>query len=178
MAEHPLAALMRIQVGSLSNGTHVYHFEAAGSDLGLAESFRHPVSVNVTLDKEGTQLFLKASVSTRAAFVCDRCLGEFTGELHPNYHVYYVSDPSEGDRFDPSEVQVISPALNAIDIAEDVRQTVLLAVPLKLLCSENCKGLCPACGTNWNTGRCGCREDADDPRWEKLKNLNNDLPKH
>jgi uncharacterized protein len=178
MAEHPRAALMRIQVGSLSNGFHTYHFEAAGSDLGLAENFRHPVSVDVTLNKEGTQVFLRASVSTKAQFVCDRCLREFSGDVTPNYHVYFVSDPSEGEQFDPSEVQVLSPALNVIDIAEDVRETVLLAVPLKLLCNENCKGLCPTCGANRNVEPCDCRDDAADPRWEKLKNFNNDLLKH
>lgn len=169
---------MRIQVAGLSNGVHLYHFEAAGSDLGLAEGFRQPISVDISLNKEGTQIFLKASVHTGATFICDRCLSEFSGELDTQYKMYYVSDPSEGDRFDPSEVQVISPSLNAIDIAEDVRQTILLAVPLKLLCSEGCRGLCPQCGTNRNLGTCECREENDDPRWEQLKNLKNDSPRH
>jgi uncharacterized metal-binding protein YceD (DUF177 family) len=80
----------------------------------------------------------------------------------------------EGDdtaRYDPSEVQVIPASLPVIDVNDDVRQTVFLAVPLKLLCSESCKGLCPQCGINLNMGTCACTDDPADGRWEKLRSL-------
>jgi uncharacterized protein len=169
---------MRIQVGSLSNGIHTYHFQAASDDLGLPENFSRQVKVDVTLDKQGSQMFLRAMVSTEASFLCDRCLSEFSGPLAQEYHMYYLSDPEEADRFDEAEVQLLSPALNAIDIGEDVRQTLLLGVPLKLLCSESCRGLCPTCGVNRNLASCDCEERLPDPRWDALRKLNNDSSKH
>jgi uncharacterized protein len=178
MHEKNLSALMRIQVASLSDGTHAYRFDAIASDLGLPEHFREPVTVDVTLDKRGNQIFLRAAVRSGGVFVCDRCLREFSRILSPSYHTYYVRDPAEADRFDPAEVQVLSPAMTAIDIAEDVRQTILLNVPLKLLCTEECRGLCPSCGTNRNTEECNCRETEPDSRWEQLKKWNSDQMKH
>lgn len=165
---------MRIQVGSLSNGVHTYQFQAASDDLGLPGNFSRPVSVDVTLDKQGSQMLLRATVSTEASFLCDRCLSDFSGPLAQEYHMYYVSDPEETERFDQAEVQVLSPSLSAIDIAEDVRQTLLLAVPLKLLCSETCRGLCPTCGVNRNVASCDCDARLPDSRWDALRKLNND----
>jgi len=66
---------------------------------------------------------------------------------------------------------VISPGLSVIDVSEDVRQTLLLALPFKRVCREQCKGLCPHCGKNLNEAPCGCTESTDDSRWEKLKDL-------
>ncbi|MBP1654290.1 MAG: hypothetical protein H6Q28_846, partial [Bacteroidetes bacterium] len=90
----------------------------------------------------------------------------------------YVREAAETERFDPAEVQVLSPAMAVIDLAEDVRQTLMLSVPLKLLCAEDCRGLCPTCGANRNTAGCDCREDEPDSRWEQLKNWNSDSLRH
>lgn len=165
---------MKIQLGGLSEGTHDYHFSAAGADLGIGPGFRTPVTVSATAEKTGNEVFLNATVEAQVSFVCDRCLTEFEKTLAPHYRMIYVFEGAEADRFDPSEVQVISPSLSVIDIADDIRQALLLSVPLKLLCSESCKGLCPRCGINWNLATCSCRDVRDDQRWEALKKLRNE----
>ena len=58
-----------------------------------------------------------------------------------------------------------------IDIDELVREQVLLAVPERSLCQEDCKGLCPTCGADRNLKECGCESVEADPRWAALKNL-------
>jgi uncharacterized protein len=58
-----------------------------------------------------------------------------------------------------------------IDLGDLVREQFYLMVPMKPLCSEACKGLCPQCGTNLNRGTCECRNEWHDPRFEKLKAL-------
>ena len=63
------------------------------------------------------------------------------------------------------------PTLAVIDLGEDVRQTLILAVPLKLLCRPECKGLCPQCGTNLNNETCSCTTVEADPRWDALRAL-------
>ncbi len=56
-----------------------------------------------------------------------------------------------------------------LDITEDIRDMVILSLPMKPLCSDTCKGLCPKCGTNLNEEKCNCVLEEIDPRLEKLR---------
>jgi len=69
------------------------------------------------------------------------------------------------------DIRYVAPEQSEIDITEDIRETVLLAIPIKLLCKHDCKGLCPHCGANLNVESCTCAEEMIDPRWEALKKL-------
>ena len=60
---------------------------------------------------------------------------------------------------------------NELDLAEVAREQIVLNLPEQVLCSEDCKGICPTCGTDLNEGECRCREDDIDPRWQALKEL-------
>jgi uncharacterized protein len=61
-------------------------------------------------------------------------------------------------------------------LLEDVlREQVLLALPLKAICREDCKGLCPHCGRNLNQELCNCAEASEDPRWSALKDIREKL---
>lgn len=162
---------MKIHVGNLSEGVHEYRFEIDGGEIGLGPTIAGPIGTEVRLEKTGTQVFLSASISATGTFSCDRCLREFQQELSPAYRMTYVFDASDAGEYDPAEVQVISPSLTVIDITDDVRQTLLLAVPLKVVCREECRGLCPTCGTDLNTGVCCCREEPSDHRWDALNSL-------
>ncbi len=166
---------MKIQLGGLSEGVHQYHFSVAGADLSMGPGFQWPIAVSATVEKTGSQVFLSASAEARCTFVCDRCLTEFEDVLSPRFRMIYVFEEAGADRFDPSEVQVVSPSLSVIDLFDDVRQTLLLSVPLKLLCRESCKGLCPHCGSNLNLASCSCHEERNDQRWEALRKLRNEI---
>ena len=163
--------MMKIQLGGLSEGVHNYQFQVEASDLGLPENFSRPVRVEIALDKSGTQALLRGEVRTAGKFCCDRCTSMFECAVLSKYQVCYIPESSDASQIDPAELQVISPGSGVIEIAEDVRQTILLGVPFKLLCSENCLGLCPRCGTNLNEGTCACEVSIDDPRWEMLRPL-------
>ncbi|MEK7250693.1 MAG: DUF177 domain-containing protein [Bacteroidota bacterium] len=162
---------MKIQLGGLSEGIHRYRFRVVSDELNLGGQFRADVDVEAALDKTPTQILLTSKIRTTANFECDRCVAPFEEELSPSYKMLYVFEGSDTGHLDPSEFQVITPGNNVIDITEDVRQTILLSVPLKLLCNENCKGLCPSCGKNLNEGECFCKEELLDPRWEQLRKL-------
>jgi uncharacterized protein len=162
---------MKIQIGGLSEGVHQYHFDAPASEIGLDDAFLQDVTVDATLEKTGTQLYLRADIKTIGRFECDRCVGQFDRPLTSTYQMNYVWDEADTGSLDPAEIQIIPPGLSIINIAEDVRQTILLSVPLKVLCREDCKGLCPQCGKNLNEGACACRESGVDSRWDKLRSL-------
>ena len=164
-------SMMKIQIGSLSEGLHEYQFETDAGDIDLGEGFAGPVAVKVVLEKTGNQMRLTGSVSAAGSFPCDRCTREFSLPVSASYRMYYVTEGGEFAGIDPSELQVVAPGSGWIDIQDDVRQTILLAVPLKLLCSDQCRGLCPHCGKNLNTESCSCTVEQEDTRWEALKPL-------
>lgn len=164
---------MKIQVGGLSEGVFQYQFRAEPLELDLGPHFPQEVVVEATLEKTRNQMHLRASVHTVGSFECDRCIAAFGKEMNPSYQMHYVTGEEESTRFDPTEVQVLSPGYTVIDIREDVRQTLLLAVPLKLLCREDCAGLCPHCAKNLNEGPCDCTTGDTDTRWEQLSKLRN-----
>ena len=151
---------MKIRVSGLSNGLHEYRFSAAPADIGLDGRFHTSVEVEARLDKASRQMFLTTAIHAAARFECDRCLDEFERGLDTGYGMFYVYDEAEAGKYPDDEVTVIGPDAVHIDITDDVRQLILLAVPLKLLCDEECKGLCPVCGTNLNHGTCRCSAGA------------------
>jgi uncharacterized protein len=162
---------MKIQVGGLTDGTYRYTFRTVPGDLGIGEQFPAEVLVTATVEKTGTQVRLTGAVETAGRFECDRCVAAFDRTIRGAYTMYYLQDPEDAARFEPAEVQLVPPGFSVIDLADDIRQTLLLAVPLKLLCREECAGLCPRCGTNLNDGGCTCTEEIVDTRWETLRRL-------
>lgn len=162
---------MKIQVGTLSQGEHTYTFQAPAADIGLGSEFPEDVRVTVSLEKTSSEIMLKARLQISGTFACDRCVARFSLSLSPSYRMYYVWDHASSQGLDPSEVQVVQPGLSVIDISDDVRQTILLAVPLKLLCREDCRGLCAGCGVNLNSEACRCEAAGTDQRWDSLRSL-------
>ncbi len=164
---------LKIRISGLSNGLHEYHFSPEPSSIGLSQNFKAPVEVDAHLDKTPRQILLRADIRTIGRFECDRCLETFEQPIAAHLNVFYIFDELDAGKLPPDEVKVISPDTVTIDLAEDVREMVVLSVPLKLLCREDCKGLCPHCGTNWNVAACSCQTQASDPRWSGLQDLLN-----
>jgi uncharacterized protein len=154
--------VVRIRISQLSRGAHEYHFLPDPGELGLEANFQEKVQVDVDLEKTSNHLYLKAAIQTTGMFQCDRCVEEFEKKLNTSYTMLYVYDAIDAAKYEESQVQVLSPDATYIDLTQDVREVVMLAVPMKLLCRENCRGLCPRCGTNWNYGKCTCHEEQSD----------------
>lgn len=111
-------------------------------------------------------------LSARAAFdfqgQCDRCLTSFTRAYDiPLEHTLVTTlENEENDDFILLEQE-------QFDLAELVQADLLLELPYKSLCREDCRGLCPMCGKNLNEGLCGCTRQSVDPRLEVLRQLLN-----
>ena len=160
---------MKIQVAGLSQGVHRFSFRIPAAGLSLGEEFAREVEVDAVLDRTATEISLEAEVRTVGRFVCDRCVAAFDLDLAPSYRMLYVWDGADRSHLDPSEVQVVNPSMAVIDLSEDVRQTILLAVPFKLLCREECPGLCPGCGADLNREACRCTRERVDAPLEGLR---------
>jgi len=164
---------VKIRISGLSNGLHEYNFIHESPAIGLDGNFLKQVEIDARIDKTANQIYLKTNIKTSGLFQCDRCLDEFEQPISASYQIFYLYNDVESEKASPDELQIISPDTVYLNLTEDIRQTVLLSVPLKLLCAEDCKGLCRMCGTNWNHRSCECHEDVDDPRWQGLKDLLN-----
>lgn len=164
--------IMRINVSNLAQGIHTYSLEAASADLEIQQYFSSVIKVEVTLDKGVRQILLEIRIpGAKGHFICDRCAEEFDRNISCNYRKVYVTRETDAGGFNRDEIEVISPDTNIIDLSNDVRDAILLAIPLKLLCKEECAGLCSRCGKNLNTGQCSCPPAHPDPRWEVLARL-------
>ena len=150
-------SVLRINISKLPEGIHQRSLQATAEEVGLDSRFAKDVQVEATLEKTSRQLLLRVETKTGGVFTCDRCLEDFETDLSSTYHVVYVSD-APPDGADEEEVQVLSSEANTIDIGEDVRQYAILSLPQKMLCREDCAGLCPSCGTNLNSDTCQCEK--------------------
>ena len=164
--------VLRINISKLPEGAHQRSLQATPKEIGLDDRFTKEVLVESTLEKTSRQLYVRTEFKTGGVFTCDRCLEEFEHEISSGFGIMYVTD-SDGAESDNEEVQVISPDTNTIDLGEDVRQFAVLALPQKMLCSDDCAGLCPVCGTNLNRAKCDCKKDEIDSRWSGLQKLKN-----
>ena len=135
-------------------------------------AFEEPVKVELSLSKIGTQLICRGEVRTSVRLECSRCLSVYDQPIISNldFVVDFEEKPPEF-KSEEDNYFVADPSTNFFQIDDLVRETILLALPLKPLCSDDCKGLCPVCGTDLNKSQCSCVKKETDPRWEKLKGL-------
>jgi len=100
---------------------------------------------------------------------CRLCLEEVDVEVDEDIHFLLAGIGAE--EADDPEVFLYDPNAISIDLRPAVRETWLLSVPQYVQCSEDCKGLCPNCGTNLNESSCNCSTTETDPRWDALRKL-------
>lgn len=162
---------LKIRVSGLSSGTYEYSFTVSPSNLPLDANFDAPVEVKVRLEKTPSQIVVRGDIATSGTFACDRCLGAFREALSSRFAVVYIHDEQEAGRFPPEDVRVIAHDCTVIDLSPDVRELILLSIPLKLLCREECRGLCSSCGTDLNVAECGCRNENANRPWQGLEKL-------
>lgn len=103
------------------------------------------------------------------ALECSRCLIDTTAHVSDEAHVIFAESGDE-DTDDP-DVYRLDPNVRELDLRPAIREEWILVAPSFALCRDDCKGLCPRCGTDRNTGSCQCDEKSDDPRWDALRKL-------
>lgn len=137
------------------------------SGVGLIY-FESPLKLDVFLANEDGLLKLSGFLEGEIRLACGRCLDLFDMPVQTEINeVYYNESQYDGD---PGE-EWVSFRGDKLDITPEVAKAVISSLPMKLLCREDCRGLCQRCGTNLNNGSCGCSEDDIDPRMEVLKKL-------
>ena len=135
-------------------------------------AFEDPIRVELLVSKNQDQLICQGQVTALAKLECSRCLAGYdysiTSELN---FVLDLSGGSEEARSEEEGYFVVDPSSAFFEIDRLVREAIILSLPLKPLCLEDCKGLCPVCGIDLNRSQCNCVRGETDPRWDQLKGL-------
>jgi uncharacterized protein len=166
-----VAQLLKQQSGA----RRVYDVDAADvppldDELKVVAPFRG----QVRFTRIGDGILVTGELETSVELECSRCLSTFEApvefeieeEFRPTLDIttgaWLPQEPGQDEATLIDEHHIL-------DLAEVVRQDMLLSLPPSPLCRPDCRGLCPHCGQNWNEGSCDCHAEAIDPRWAALK---------
>jgi len=135
--------------------------------------FRAPLDVDLTFSRSLQDLFFDGSVHGIATATCARCLAPFPLDVVKDFSLVLTPEqPLKG------EIELAAGDLaesfysgTEVDVTRLVYEQVLLALPTRPLCDEECRGLCPQCGVNRNTTACSCTVESGDPRFAVLRGL-------
>ena len=143
-----------------------YEMDMSQVEVDNVHPFVSPVKIEGAVTGKSGFAELKFTASFHFSVPCDRCARQIEKDLcYPFSHILVVSlENDNDDRF----VEVHDERLNLDELA---REDILLQLPTKFLCKEDCKGICPVCGKNLNDGPCGCNIQQTDTRFDMLKNL-------
>ena len=139
------------------------------SDLQYGQSFpvSEPVQASGTVRNTAGVLMMSGTITTTIHGICDRCATEFTSGVEFPLDVVLVTELSHEENEDE---WVFPLEGDSADLEDIVRTVFVLNFDSKLLCEEDCKGLCCRCGKNLNNGPCSCQKELD-PRFAALKQL-------
>lgn len=169
--------------------------EQAVRPEGAASAGMHDVHLSGSLSKIDTELYFKGTVSAKVEAKCDRCLGPVRLTLEQPVEWYFerghgevVAEVAGGFvtlEYSAEELEELTGdsvrtfSGEAVDLGPCVWEELVLAMPSKLLCKEDCLGMCPQCGVNLNEGPCTCAvkgQAKGHPGLAKLKEMYPDLP--
>jgi len=175
--------LMKIPVGDIPQSPKEISFSeniAGLSDIYSkyrSGDFRFPPRLDVKLVyyRSGRQLFFQGSLRGTFEGSCSRCLSEYTFELNKDFEFVLSPAVSKPDRkieeLSREDLGLSYYSTDEIDLMPLILEQVLLALPTRPLCDENCRGFCAGCGANLNQEACVCSAAGDDPRMAIFRSL-------
>jgi uncharacterized protein len=142
---------------------------------GRAELIReHRGGKNIVED-----IRLVAKLATEITTHCARCLEPVENQVSEAFDLIYrplgVDAAGDESSINAAETEIGYYEGDGLLLEDVLKEQVLLALPVKQVCKPNCKGLCPQCGTNLNTGKCDCVAPLDELRWAALKDIREKL---
>lgn len=175
---------MLISLVRLPNDGLKFEHRYEDGELDLADrdfKLSRPVVVHGRVDRIGAEMRLRGSLETVLQRPCDRCLKDVDLPIDLPFDLIYVAADKENQR--TGEIELTADDLgisvyenDQIDLDEMVVEQLELSLPFRLLCQEDCRGLCPQCGADLNTEACDC-QPLIDPRWEALVAVKEELEK-
>ena len=149
--------------------------ELAQDDAAIAETgitLKQPVSVTGRLQAIGDgRFYWQGKVHTVVQGECRRCLTPVASPVDLDIGALFAQDQ---DALEDPDAYAVAADATEVDVTPAVREELVLAAPRFVLCRDDCKGLCPQCGKDLNSGPCGCAPTTDQ-RWQPLQALKDKL---
>ncbi|HKW51973.1 MAG TPA: DUF177 domain-containing protein [Candidatus Eisenbacteria bacterium] len=158
---------MQIDLRELADGQTHLTYEIPAPSVGLSPgelAVEGPLKLRLSLDRRGDEIWVRGKVQLVAHQECSRCLVEFPERLELEFEVFCakVQNPNvvSSRAADEEDGGVHFHDGRVLIIDEEIREAVILGIPMKPLCKESCAGLCPRCGEDRNQGPCRCARAA------------------
>lgn len=136
------------ELGTIENAV----IESEIKDFELTDDVEgRSVSGSLVLTKLDDSILVTGKFEAKVVAICDRCLDNFPFKVDFNLEREYIFDRLRKD----NDNLYVDKYFN-IDITEPIREELILTMPMKKICGENCKGICPGCGENLNQKKCRC----------------------
>jgi uncharacterized protein len=141
--------------------------------------FLKPLKIRLKAFRVRELYEVQGTLRTSIRLPCSRCLKDFDTPMASDFELTYTKEmPGLMDVFDEEEIEVRVEEIGMIyfkgeeiNLQQGIQEQVVMAFPLQPLCDENCKGLCPNCGSDLNQGDCGCKREPGSNKFAVLKNL-------
>ena len=124
-------------------------------DINEEARFEKPLLVFVNVSIVSNMILVKGKITTEVELVCSRCAVDYTLKIEVSD--FFFSKNLEGEEI--------------IDLTPQIREDIIIALPVKPLCREDCKGICLKCGKDLNSGNCSCVLDKEASVWDTLDQL-------
>jgi len=165
-----------LYLNSLEEGTNKVSLEIPGVDLAIEHQDMISVgtySAELEIEKRSTEFIVRCKAEATHKLQCARCLEPYDAvyAFDFTFVINCVKLQEVAGEGSSDDYYLIDDSTNEFDITPLIRERLLLALPMKPLCSPDCKGLCPKCGTDLNKSTCDCVKDQVDERWSELKKL-------
>lgn len=139
--------------------------------------FLTPINVKGAIYSLDNNIFLTCNIETKIETTCSRCLNKITYEYNTSINTELVQENDVDD--DETDDDILIYKEDVIDLGKIIEENIITNIPMKILCNEDCKGLCLKCGKDLNSNTCNCKiyddeedeEEKLDPRFLKLKQL-------
>ena len=133
----------------------------------------HLERVHLEVKPDGVDVVVQGQLSATVPQMCGRCLETLPARVNATVDVRLLPRPATADPVElaADDLDVDFYANGEVDVARVVETETTLALPMKPLCRDDCRGLCPLCGGNRNVVECACAQRAPDPRLAVLKDL-------
>ena len=124
----------------------------------------------LTVDNTESRVLIRGELDVCGRAECDRCLERFDLCWTAEIEAVVSRDGVERDDEDTDEgsAWTVHQARGVVDLTPALREAALLSLPQKMICREDCLGICAHCGANRNEADCGCDQEITDPRWDAL----------
>lgn len=144
-------------------------------DIMVSDTVLSPADAHLRVDKIGAEIMVTGELSSELHLQCSRCLKDFSWKLVVPVEVVYhpAEELGRDDMYEIKDDELDTDFYSGeeLDLFTVLKEQIELNLPMKPLCNNACKGLCPRCGTDLNTGGCNCPAGATDPRFAALQQL-------